>query len=315
MKALSLLSGGIDSSLAIKLLREQGVEVTAINIGTRFGGGKTDHPALIAQNLGVPFIRIKAGDDYIDMLKNPKHGYGSNFNPCIDCHIYMLRKAKDMLESVGASFVITGEVLGQRPMSQNKGALIRVEKEAGLEGMLLRPLSAKRLKITTPEREGWVDRERLLGIEGRGRKVQLELATRYGLDGYSAPAGGCLLTNREFSGRLRDLLNIKENLTDEDIKLLKAGRHFYRDSVQIVVGRNHDENLSMLELKGSGDCVLQVRDIPGPVTIIRGDADEEVIEYAASLTARYARAQGVVSVEYGIDQDKYTIEVESKVEE
>jgi len=202
MKALALLSGGLDSSLAIKLLLEQGIDVAAVNIATRFSSGKADHAALVASELGVQFIRLNASEDYIEMLKNPKHGYGSNFNPCIDCHIYMIRKAGEIMESEGASFVVTGEVLGQRPMSQNKGSLLRVEKESELDGLLLRPLSAQRLKITTPEREGWVDREKLLGINGRGRKVQLELAAQYGISAYSAPAGGCLLTDKEFSSRL-----------------------------------------------------------------------------------------------------------------
>ena len=310
MKALALLSGGLDSSLAIKLLLDQGIEVAAVNISTRFGGGKTDHAALVARELDVQFIRVKTGDDYIEMLKNPKHGYGSDFNPCIDCHIYMIRKAGELLESEGASFVVTGEVLGQRPMSQNKGSLLRVEKESGLEGLLLRPLSAKRLKMTTPEHEGWVDREKLLSVAGRGRKVQLELAEKYGLTGYSAPAGGCLLTIKDFSNRLRDLLDIKDDLTDADIGLLKVGRHFYKDSVQVIVGRNHEENLAILGLKGAEDCVLHAVDIPGPVTIIRGAKGAATLEYAAQLTAKYARAKGTVSVECETSEDKRVIQVE-----
>ncbi|MFC1951318.1 tRNA 4-thiouridine(8) synthase ThiI [Chloroflexota bacterium] len=315
MKTLVLISGGLDSALAVKLLCEQNIEVIGVNVSTRFSGGKTDHAALIAEDLGVRFIRIKAQDDYIDMLKNPKHGYGSNFNPCIDCHIYMIRKAGELLESEGASFIATGEVLGQRPMSQNKGSLLRVERESGVEGLLLRPLSAKRLKMTIPEREGWVDREKLLGIEGRGRKVQLDLAEKYGLSGYSAPAGGCLLTNREFSTRLRDLLGVKSDLIDEDIELLKVGRHFWHGDTQVIVGRNHNENLLVLGLNGAEDCVLHVADSPGPVTIIRGDIDDDVIRYAARLTAKYAHLPGSASVEYSIGDDKRVIEVDVPFEE
>ncbi len=315
MKAVVLISGGLDSALAVKLLCEQNIEVVAVNVVTRFGGGKTDHAALIAEDLGVRFVRIKAQDDYIDMLKNPKHGYGSNFNPCIDCHIYMIRKAGEMLESEGASFVATGEVLGQRPMSQNKGSLLRVEKESGMEGLLLRPLSAKKLKMSIPEREGWVDREKLLGIAGRGRKVQLELAEKYGLSGYSAPAGGCLLTNREFSARLRELLDRKDDPTDTDIELLKVGRHFWQGDTLVIVGRNHNENLSILGLNKPEDCVLHVADDPGPVTIIRGNIDDDVIRYAAGLTAKYAHLSGSASVEYSIGDEKSAIEVDVPLEQ
>jgi tRNA U34 2-thiouridine synthase MnmA/TrmU len=311
MKALALVSGGLDSSLAIKVILEQGIDVTAVHIRTRFGSSKMDHPAAIAQSLGVPILKVDASDDYIEMLKNPKHGYGAHFNPCIDCHTYMVRRAGQLLKEENASFVITGEVLGQRPMSQNKGSLIQVEKDSELEGLLVRPLSAKRLKMTTPEREGWVDRERLLGIEGRGRKQQVELAEKWGLTGFSAPAGGCLLTDKEFSNRLRDIFKMKDDLTDADIGLLKVGRHFYKDSTQIIVGRKHEENLAILGLKGAEDSTLTVADIPGPVTIIRGDRSDDVLEYAARLTAKYARAEGTVSVEIDDADGKRVIEVET----
>lgn len=310
MKAVVLISGGLDSALAVKLLCEQDIDVVAVNVATRFGGGKTDHAKLIADDLGVKFVRIEARDDYIEMLKNPKHGYGNNFNPCIDCHIYMIRKAGEIMERQGASFVATGEVLGQRPMSQNRGSLLRVERESGLEGLLLRPLSAKRLALTIPELEGWVDRSQLLDVEGRGRKVQLELAGKYGLSGYGAPAGGCLLTNKEFSARLRDLLDSRPDPSDADIEMLKMGRHFWYGSTQVIVGRNHNENMSILELKGPDDCIVQISDKPGPVTIIRGGGDDEVINHAAVLTARYAHISGTVSIEYSIGNEKHVVDVD-----
>jgi len=315
MKALALLSGGLDSTLAIKLMQDQGIDVAAVNISTRFGGGKTDHAALVAKELGVQFIRINARDDYIDMLKNPKYGYGSNFNPCIDCHIYMIRKTGEILESEGASFMVTGEVLGQRPMSQNKGSLLRVEKESGIEGLLLRPLSAKRLKMTRPEREGWVDREKLLNIAGRGRKEQLQLAAQYGLTCYSAPAGGCLLTIKDFSNRLRDLLKVKDHLSDSDIGLLKVGRHYYESNAQVIVGRNHEENLAILDLKDAEDSALRIVDNRGPVTVIRGPVGDTVLEYAAQLTAKYSHAKGAASVECDTPDGKRVLIVEPFSEE
>jgi tRNA U34 2-thiouridine synthase MnmA/TrmU len=301
--------------LAIKVILEQGIDVTAVNIQTRFGSSKMDHPAAIAKSLGVPILKVPAGDDYIEMLRNPKHGYGAYFNPCIDCHTYMVRKAGQLLEQEGASFVITGEVLGQRPMSQNKGSLMQVEKDSGLEGLLLRPLSAQRLKMTIPEREGWVDRERLLGIEGRGRKMQFELAEKWELTGFSTPAGGCLLTDKEYGEKLKRLLSSKQDITDNDIALTKIGRHFYEGSSEIVVGRKHEENLKLLELELPGDYIFKLVDVPGPVTLLRGDVTDELIEKAARLTARYASVDGVVAVEYGPADDKRTIEVEGVVEE
>jgi len=275
-----------------------------------------DHPAAIAESLGVPVLKVPAGDDYIEMLRNPKHGYGAAFNPCIDCHTYMIRRAGQLLEQEGASFVITGEVLGQRPMSQNKGSLIKVEEDSELEGLLLRPLSAKNLKMTIPEREGWVDREKLLDIKGRGRKAQFELAKKWGLTGFSAPAGGCLLTEKEYGLKLKRLLDLKADITDNDIALTKIGRHFYEGVSEIVVGRKHDENLKLLELQLSDDWIFKLSDdISGPATLLRGDKSDELIEQAARLTARYAGADGVVSVEYGPADDKRTIKVEGIVQE
>ncbi len=239
-KALVLLSGGLDSILAVKLLLEQGIEVEAINFRTNFCGPSKARPA--AQMLGVPLREVNIREDFLAVLKKPKHGYGAGMNPCIDCHALMLKKAGEIMRAEGFDFVATGEVLGERPMSQHKHALKIVEKEAGLEGYLLRPLSAKLLELTIPEIENLVNREKLLAISGRNRKPQMELAARYGIKNYPTPAGGCALTQEGFAQRLRELMKNKPDFDAQDVDLVAIGRHFFIDNVQIIVGRNQQEN-------------------------------------------------------------------------
>jgi len=299
MKAIGLLSSGIDSALALKLVSDQGIEVMAVNYVLPFVSEKEDHARRVAEEIGLPLIKVEAGEDFIAMVRNPRHGYGSNMNPCIDCRIFMLRGAKKIAREKGASFIITGDVLGERPMSQHAGALQREEREAGLEGMVLRPLSAKLLPETVPEREGWVDRNRLLNISGRSRKPQLALAREFGIEGFSPPAGGCLLTNKEFCQRLKELFNYEEKVTIRDIALLRLGRHFYLPSSRIIVGRNEKENNLLLELKNPDDYVFEVPDCGSPITILEGRKEKEAIELAARLTARYSDASTIeVPVEY-----------------
>lgn len=292
IKAVGLLSSGIDSTLAIKLLKEQGVEVVAVNFILPFADDRKDYAAHLARQLDVPLVRVDAGDDYIELVRRPKHGYGSGMNPCIDCRIYMLKRAWELAQGIGARFLVTGDVLGERPMTQHRAALQLEERESGLEGLILRPLSAKLLPETVPEREGWVERERLLAIEGRRRTPQLELARRFGIEGYRTPGGGCLLTNKEFSARLRSLFNIQEKVSTGDIELLKIGRHFFQQGAHIIVGRNKRENKLLLELKRPEDYVLEASGYPGPVTLLRGGKAPEIVEFAAGLTARYSDAPG-----------------------
>lgn len=298
IKAVGLLSSGIDSALAIKLVKEQGVEVVAVNLALPFSDDRVDYAAHLARQLDVPLVRIEAAEDYLELVRRPRHGYGSGMNPCIDCRIYMLRRAWEVAEGISARFLVTGDVLGERPMTQHRQALQLEEKESGLRGLILRPLSAKLLPETVPEREGWVDRDRLLAIQGRSRKLQLELAQKFGITGYRTPGGGCLLTNREFSARLRQLFRLKEKVGMEEIELLKIGRHFFESGAHIIIGRNERENRLLAELRQPGDFVLETKGFPGPVTLLRGEKTPELVQLAAGLTARYSdAAEGEVVVE------------------
>jgi tRNA U34 2-thiouridine synthase MnmA/TrmU len=231
MKAIALLSGGLDSTLAAKVVMQQGIELEALNFLTVFCTCTHRGESCLASqkavdSLGIPLRVFNVSEEYLEVVKHPRHGYGSNMNPCIDCRIFMLRRAKAYMESVGASFIVTGEVLGQRPMSQRKDSMCLIEKEAGLEGSILRPLSAKFLPASIPEKEGWVDRERLLNIQGRSRKPQIKLADHFGIQDYPCPAGGCLLTDPGFSKRMRDLILHHPDFSLNDVHLLKVGRHF-----------------------------------------------------------------------------------------
>jgi tRNA U34 2-thiouridine synthase MnmA/TrmU len=314
MKALVLLSGGLDSILAMKLLLEQGIDVVAVHFVSPFF--RSPWAVKMTKEWGIPFLEVDITDDILELIKAPPHGFGSQMNPCIDCHALMLRKAKEIMNEVGASFVATGEVLGERPMSQNRNALRIVERESGLEGLLLRPLSAKLLPPTIPEREGWIDREKLLDIRGRSRKRQVELAAKFGIKDYPSPAGGCLLTDPQFSRRLRDLME-NEELTKENVALLKIGRHFrLRKGVKLVVGRNREENERLRELFREGDFLLQAYSHKGPDAILRGNASEEDIIMAGRIVARYSDlGEGeklVVKVKDGGERE---IEVEKAEEE
>lgn len=295
MKAIALLSGGLDSTLAVKLVLEQGIEVIAVNFVTPFcqcsrKGGCRYEAKRAADEFG---IRLKAFDisrEYIEIVKNPKYGYGRNLNPCIDCRIMMHRKAKAYMEEIGASFLITGEVLGQRPMSQHKRALQIIERESGLEGLVLRPLSAKLFPPTIPEKAGMVNRERLLDLSGRSRKPQMALALKYGVNDYPCPAGGCLLTDPGFARRMKDLLEHTEPSLN-DIALLKVGRHFrLSPSAKVAVGRNKEENERLLSLARDGDICFYPVEEKGPIGIGRGAFDQESLSKVSQIIARYSDA-------------------------
>jgi hypothetical protein len=288
---IGLMSGGLDSMLAARLLMDQGIEVVGISFTTPFFGSANAEKA--AGKIGFRLLIRDITGIHLEVVKNPASGYGANMNPCIDCHTLMLTEAGKIMEREGWDFIFTGEVLNQRPMSQTRAALNRVANLSGYRGLILRPLSALRLAETIPEQEGIVDRQRLLDIQGRSRKPQMGLAEKYGISGYPSPAGGCLLTDQSFSARLRDLF---ENGPEEGIpalEMLRIGRHFrLHPAVKVIVGRNHDENCRLMELKGEKDVIFRTVEIPGPVALLAGEPSEADVQLAASLCARYCKAAG-----------------------
>jgi tRNA-specific 2-thiouridylase len=289
VKALGLLSGGLDSILAVCVLKEQGIEVTGVAFLTPFFGAERARRA--AEHLGIPLIVKDLTREHLSMMKKPKYGFGSNMNPCIDCHTLMARTACGIMREQGFDFVFTGEVLNERPMSQNRRALGIVERESGCAGRLLRPLSAKLIEETVPEREGKVARERLLDLCGRSRKPQMALAAAYGITDYPTPAGGCLLTDPGFSRRLRDLRDHEGIDEVRNIHLLKIGRHFRLVSGRkVIVGRNEAENKKLEELACPGDALLDPRGIPGPTVMLPGGGSDADLAEAARACARYSDA-------------------------
>ncbi len=252
MKAISLFSGGLDSILAVKIIQEQGIEIEGIyvNLGFESNKEKIDYLKEMAEKIGIKLHIIDKQEEYIKkILFNPVYGYGKNMNPCIDCHAFMIRSAKELMPKIGAKFIISGEVVGQRPMSQRIPALNAVNKLSNAQGIVLRPLSAKLLPPTIPEIKGWVNREKLLDISGRDRKRQLELAKKYGLENFESPAGGCLLTDINFSKRLKDYSKHLE-LTPNEIDILKVGRHINYEGYKIIISRNQEENQILKSYKG-----------------------------------------------------------------
>jgi tRNA U34 2-thiouridine synthase MnmA/TrmU len=298
MKALALLSGGLDSILAVRVIMEQGIEVIGVCFVTPFFGPENARKA--AGVLGVKLIEHDFTEEYFAMMKSPRYGFGGNMNPCIDCHGLMLKTAHSLLEKFDASFLITGEVLGERPMSQTRGGLNAVLKLSADRDLVLRPLSAKLLEPTKPEREGWADREKLHDFSGRGRKRQEELAQSFGIKDYPQPAGGCLLTEEKYSQRLKELIE-HEGLNRQDAELLSLGRHFrLEENTKMVVGRNRSENQRLLDLAGSQDTVIRpAENIKGPVGIIKGEISEDILQTAGKILARYCDRQEGQAV--GID--------------
>jgi len=306
VRAISLFSGGLDSILATELIRRQGIEVVAFNVKTPFGIPKKDgvtEATQAAEQLKLPLKVLCVDKEYIKMLRNPKYGYGKNLNPCVDCKIFILKKAKQYAKEIGADFLFTGEVLGERPMSQHGPALKAIENEAGLKGKLLRPLSAKLLTETTVEKKGLVDRNKLLAIQGRSRKPQFALAKEYDITVYPSPAGGCLLTCEEYSKKLRDLFEHKKRLSMVDVALLRVGRHFRVGKNKIIVGRNEEENKFLVANKAKSDYCFELPTIVGPVSLLQGTKTKRAVETAAKLTAFYSDAKTQeATVKFGRDK-------------
>ena len=294
IKAIALLSGGLDSILATKIILEQGIEVEAVNFLTVFctctARGKTCLASKsAADKLGIKLKVFEVSNEYLEVIKNPKYGYGANMNPCLDCRIFMFKKAGQYMRESGAKFLITGEVLGERPMSQRREAMRIIERDSGLEGLILRPLCARLLEPTIPEKEDLVDREKLLSISGRSRKPQMELAKQLGINDYPCPAGGCLLTDPGFARRMKDLMEHNPDFGLNDIQMLKLGRHFrISPQTKLIVGRDEEENTKLLNLSKDKDICLQPFEIKGPVGIVRGLFDENILYLASSIIARYS---------------------------
>jgi tRNA-specific 2-thiouridylase len=306
-KAVALLSGGLDSMLAIKLMLEQGIEVYALNFLTVFctctSKGCTHQATKVAEEFKIQIKVMNITKEYMEIVKNPKYPRGRNMNPCIDCRIFTFKKAKEFMEEIGASFVITGEVMGQRPMSQRKQAIMTIEKESGLKGLIVRPLSAKFFEPTVPEKEGIVDRNKLLDIQGRRRNQQMALAKEFNINDYPCPAGGCLLTDKGFSARIKDLFKYIPEYDISDLHLLKIGRHFrISDNLKFIVGRDDKENEKLMGLSKKGDFIFDVLDIPSAIGLARSSEANPLtlsmvnsasfvqkdIETMASILARYS---------------------------
>jgi tRNA-specific 2-thiouridylase len=316
MRALSLFSGGLDSLLAIKLMTLQDIKVTALFFDTGFGGvgDKKEYLQQAVSQAGGELEIIDIKEQFVkDILFDPQYGYGKNFNPCIDCHANMVSVAKALMPKYDASFIISGEVLGQRPMSQRSDAMRQVEKLSDIDGLLLRPLCAKLMPITKAEENGWVDREKLLDINGRGRDRQIKLAKEFGIEGYESPAGGCLLTDPNFSKKMEDFIKY-DKFTLADIDVLKYGRHFrLPNNAKLVVSRNKDENANLRAIENDKFSLITLNGITGPISIISKNATEEEKSLAVKIILTYSKTEK--DKEYFInidDKNYYQVPFESK---
>ncbi|MEK7816618.1 MAG: hypothetical protein AAB281_00020, partial [Actinomycetota bacterium] len=300
-KAIALLSGGLDSRLAVKMMLDQGVEVEAINFMTVFctctaKGSCKSEAKKAAEEYGIPMKTLNVTEGLMAAVKNPKHGYGRGLNPCLDCRINMFRRAGEYMREVGADFIVTGEVLGERPMSQRPDAIRIIEEESGLSGLVVRPLSAHLFEPTIPEQKGWVDRSRLMAIRGRSRKPQMQLADEIGVNDYPCPSGGCLLTDKNFSNRLKSLMDKSKSEGSDpplaDIRSLRMGRIFFSsEDRRILIPRNEDETRRVANIAREGDTLMEAAELTGPTTLIRGNGGGATLREAAALTARYGQGR------------------------
>lgn len=295
-----LFSGGLDSRLALKIMQnlsdnQSRFHIVALTFKFPFGSGccQPDCSFKFTQVHEIEHKIIDCSEgklftEYLNIVKKPKYGHGSGINPCIDCRIFILNKTKELLKS--NDFICTGEVLGERPMSQHRKAMLTIDEETGLKGKILRPLSAKLLEITEPEKNGLINREKLFDISGRSRKPQIALANKYKIS-YPHPAGGCLLCEKEFKVRLDDLFNrIKLNdITPRDISLLRIGRHFFFPEYKIIVGRNHDENVLLKNLKNKDEKLFEFRKAPGPSVLLQFNVSQESVQKAKDFVLKYSK--------------------------
>jgi len=308
-KAVALLSGGLDSRLAVKMMLDQGIDIEALNFITIFctctaKSSCKSEARKAAADYGIPLKVLNATEEILEAVRDPRHGFGRGLNPCLDCRISMFRRAGKYMKETGADFLVTGEVWGERPMSQRPDALRTIEKESGLEGLIVRPLSAHLFEPSIPEREGWIDREKMMAIEGRSRKPQMQLAAEIGVNDYPCPAGGCLLCDQNFAGRLKSLLAENPHPEISEIQSLKLGRLFYSSAGRrIMIPRDEEETKRLLALALPGDVLMNAKEHMGPTTVIKnleqnGGSDEATLREAAALTGRYGQ---------GRDQENVTV--------
>ena len=304
VRALGLCSGGLDSILAGLVLKKQGIKVEWISFETPFFSATKAR--LAAQQTGIRLHTQNITKIYLKMLKNPSCGYGKYMNPCIDCHTLMFKLAGQIMQQAKFDFLFSGEVLGQRPMSQTRPSLRYVEKNSGYDGYILRPLSALKMQPTIPEQRGLVDREKLFGITGRSRKLQIQLAAQYKITKYPAPAGGCLLTDKNFSCRLGDLFAHQEYYSEKELNLLKFGRHLrLNNDFKIIVGRTQKDNENIIsQVDPQKNLILKTATIPGPTVLMDIKAPDQIIQLAASICAGYTKALPGEKIQVKISKDK-----------
>lgn len=317
-KAIALMSGGLDSLIAAKMIKDQGIEVTGLHLLSPFGC--REDVEKVCEAIGIPLVVKEKGEAYVDLVQNPRHGYGRNMNPCIDCRIFMFQLADIVRLDLGADFIVTGEVLGQRPMSQQRGSMNLIDNNSPLNGRIVRPLSAHHFEPSVPEREGWIKREELLNISGRSRKEQLALVEKMGLTTFSKPGGGCLLTDAAFSNRLKDFFAFKTHTSSEErmsqSEMLRLGRHFrFSDTAKAIVARNDIENKELRRLwpKSSGAFFSPVN-FDGPVAIFFGTQTPEANQHVGRVISRYGKSKSLEQMEIEIQErgETTTFQVDSR---
>ena len=314
MKVIAMVSGGLDSVLAAKVMMNLGFDVLGVSMIMPFGlkSEKPSDAQRMSEKISLPLMSESRGDHFMEMVRNPRHGYGKNVNPCIDCRIMMLARAKEIMKEQDASFIITGEVVGQRPMSQRRDAMNLIDKEADVKGWVLRPLCAKNLDPTIPETEGWVERESLYDFSGRNRTPQIELAARLEIEDYPAPAGGCCLTEQVFGKRLKHLFSIKDKTIADDWSLLSVGRHLtFGPRTKAVISRNEKENYLLKNLSKAGDCIIEPENFPGPTAMIVGPYNESDIRKVGQMILRYGKQplEGPAEVSFSAQNKLDTMEI------
>jgi tRNA U34 2-thiouridine synthase MnmA/TrmU len=319
IKAVGLLSGGLDSTLAAKLMIEQGIDVYAINFTSPFctctpkKSGCSSVMTAVKKLGDIPLKLVAMKDEYLEIVRNPKHGHGSGMNPCLDCRIIKIKKAGVYMHEIGASFLFTGEVLDQRPMSQHRRSIDIIDRESGFKGYILRPLSAQHFEPTIPEQKGFVDRTKLLAIAGRSRKIQMSLAAEKGITDYPCPAGGCLLTDKYFAGRLRDYFKYTETPSMRDIKFLKIGRHFRTENGdKIIVARNESECIALKKLSDKNDHLFEPSDFPGPTVVLKGNSIEKAFEKLLYYTKHGLSENSAIIHSHGGKKEILKVSLDSK---